>query len=230
MSGLSSSAGLSTPSAVISKNRWDPTDGSVVPECATSNRRSVPLELEEVCGSSCENKFEMDQAELRSGPDQTQWYAVRVRPQQEAMASQSLRNRGLEEFLPTYTERRRWADRVKVISCPLFTGYVFCRFTLDQKPLVLASAGCVQVVKVGTKPSPIPDEDIRALRHVVESGRAFPHPYLNEGRRVRICTGPFKDIEGYIQKIKNEDTLVISLHILQRSVSVHLERDAVQAV
>jgi transcription antitermination factor NusG len=45
---------------------------------------------------------------------------------------------------------------------------------------------------------------------------------------VRIYSGPFKDLEGYVQKVKNRDHLIISLHLLQRSVAVELETAAVQ--
>lgn len=158
------------------------------------------------------------------------WYAVRVRNQHEAIASRSLASRGLEEFHPVYRVRRNRADRTRVIILPLFSGYVFCRFILNQKALVLAAAGCVDIVKFGTKLAPIRDEDIAALRLVTKSGAAFPCPYIREGRRVRICSGPFKDLEGYIQKVKNEEELVISLHLLQRSVSVHIRAEEVQAI
>ncbi len=162
--------------------------------------------------------------------DQSFWYAVRVRPQQESIASQSLRGRGLEEFLPIYTARRRWADRVKTINCPLFVGYVFCRFPLNQKPLVLTSAGCIDVVRFGPNLAPVPDDDIVALRRLVESGNASPHPYVAKGMRVKVRTGAFKDVEGYVQKIKDQDQLIVSLHLLQRSVSVHIDSDAVQLI
>jgi|SRR5450755_916099 len=172
----------------------------------------------------------MVQTEQPSIPEQYLWYAVRVRPQHEVIASRSLKSRGLEEFLPMYASRRRWADRAKIINCPLFTGYVFCRFVSAQKTLVLASAGCVQILKCGPTPSPIPDEDIGALRRLVESGRASPSPYVSEGQRVRICSGAFKDIEGYVQKVQNQHSLVVSLHLLQRSASVHIEADAVEVI
>lgn len=162
--------------------------------------------------------------------DPLQWYAVRVRNQQEGIASRSLASRGLEEFHPVYRVRRNRADRTKVITLPLFAGYVFCRFVLSQKSLVLAAAGCVDIVRFGAKPAPIRDEDIAALQLIEKSGVGFPCPYMSEGRRVRICSGPFKDLEGYIQKIKNEDELVISLHLLQRSVSVHIKAEEVKAV
>ena len=162
--------------------------------------------------------------------DQVQWYAVRVRAQQEATASRSLRGRGIEEFLPLYESRSRWSDRVKVVSRPLLAGYVFCRFYPNQLPFVLDAAGCVQVVKFGNKLAPLADGDIRALKRLVESGLASPFPYVREGSRVVIRGGVFKGMQGYVQKLKNQHHLVVSLDLLQRSVSVELEADAVQAL
>jgi transcription antitermination factor NusG len=161
--------------------------------------------------------------------DQALWYAIRVRAQQESIASESLKGRGLEEFLPLCESRRRWADRVKVLKRPLLAGYVFCRFSAHQLAFVLAAAGCVQAVKFGAKLAPVPDEDIRTLKRFVESGLASPCPYMREGTRVRIRTGAFKDLEGYVQKLKNHDQLIVSLHLLQRSVAVQLEAGAVRA-
>lgn len=170
------------------------------------------------------------QLQFPTNDDALRWYAVRVRNQQEGIASQSLACRGLEEFHPVYRVRRHRADRIKVITFPLFSGYVFCRFVLSQKSLVLAAAGCVDIVKFGAKPAPIRDEDIAALRRIEKSGMGLPSPYISEGRRVRICSGPFKDLDGYIQKIKNEHELVLSLHLLQRSVSVRIRAEEVQAI
>jgi transcription antitermination factor NusG len=162
--------------------------------------------------------------------DQKPWYAIRVRAQQEIIASQSLKGRGLEEFLPLYKSRSGWTDRVKVVSRPLLSGYVFCRFSPNQLAFVLDAAGCVQAVKCGTQLAPVPDEDIQALKRLGEGGRISPFPYVREGTRVRIRAGAFKDLEGYVQKVRNQDHLVISLHLLQRSVSVQLEADVVRAL
>ena len=128
------------------------------------------------------------------------------------MASQSLRGRGLEEFLPLWHLQRRWTDRVKVVSRPLLPGYVFCRFTPNQLSFVLDGAGCVQAVKCGTQLAPVPDEDIQALKRLVASEIASPYPYLREGTRVRIRAGAFENLEGYVQRIKNQDQRISYLY------------------
>lgn len=53
------------------------------------------------------------------------WYAVRVKPRFERVVCQNLAAKGFVSFLPTYKERRRWSDRVRLVELPLFPGYVF---------------------------------------------------------------------------------------------------------
>jgi transcription antitermination factor NusG len=162
--------------------------------------------------------------------DLNPWHAVRVRAQQEVIASQSLKCRGLEEYLPLYQARRLWSDRVQVVSRPILTGYVFCRFSANQLTTVLDAAGCAQVVKVGAKLALVPEEDILALKRLVEGGLATPHPYVIEGTRVRVRVGAFKGIEGYVKRVDNRDHLIVSLPLLQRSVAVQLEADSVEPI
>ena len=50
----------------------------------------------------------------------TSWYALRVRSRFEQVTSAALRSKGIEEFVPLVTSRRRWSDRTKELDMPLF--------------------------------------------------------------------------------------------------------------
>jgi transcription termination/antitermination protein NusG len=52
----------------------------------------------------------------------------------------------------------------------------------------------------------------------------IPWPYLREGDRVRVSQGPFTGIEGFVLRSDGKDRLVLSLHLLQRSVAVEIDR------
>lgn len=159
------------------------------------------------------------------------WYAIRTKSRHEVVASNYLKINGFEEFLPTYSSRRQWSDRVKVIQRPLFTGYLFCRFRAACAREVLSAPGVVDIVGFGGEPHPVPESEIEAVRRLLESGLpASPCPYLREGDRVRLRCGPLKNIEGRLVKIKNRFQFVLSLHLLQRSVSVEVDAEAVEAV
>ena len=92
-----------------------------------------------------------------------EWYALQVRPRTERFTAQLLNQKGYEPFLPTYLRKRRWSDRVKVLSQPLFPGYLFCRLDPLVRLPVLKTPGVISVVGVGKEPIPAPDHEIDAV-------------------------------------------------------------------
>ena len=60
-----------------------------------------------------------------TGAEQVEWNAVYTRHQHEKLVAESLAGNGFEVFLPTYNVIRKWTDRKKQLSLPLFPCYVF---------------------------------------------------------------------------------------------------------
>jgi transcription antitermination factor NusG len=124
-----------------------------------------------------------------------------------------------------YAMRRRWSDRMKMVEMPLFPGYVFCRFDPKVRLPILKIPTVMSVAGMGRTPEPIPAEEISALQVVCKSGvNAIPCPYLTAGAKVRILEGPLTGLEGILMQDK-ETRLVLSVTLLQRSVSVEVDRD-----
>lgn len=158
------------------------------------------------------------------------WYALAVRSRHEKSAGTVLRHKGLEEFVPLYRQRHRWSDRFKEIDVPLFPGYVFTRFDPRQRFSVLSTPGVLFIVGAGNKPSPIADEEITALRSLVQSGLpALPWPYLEAGTQVMILAGPLQGLHGIFLG-KQHHRLVLSVTLLRRSVAVEVDSHWVKPV
>jgi transcriptional antiterminator NusG len=159
------------------------------------------------------------------------WYGIRTRSNQEKIAATVLRDKGYEPFLPIHRVRRRWSDRVVTTELPLFPGYLFCRFDYRQRGPIVTSLCVVSIVGCGDQPAPIPDEQINAVRTIVDSHiAAVPGPLLREGQRIRVTSGPLKSLEGVLVRKKSNWSLVICIDLLQRSVSVEIEPAHVEAV
>jgi transcription antitermination factor NusG len=153
------------------------------------------------------------------------WFALRVRSNCEQVAALHLRERGFEEFAPTYKTERQWSDRKKQIDLPLFPGYVFCRMNPEDRLPVLTVPGTVGLVGFGKGPSAIPDHEIESIRTMFGSGLVVaPWPFLHEGQAVLIERGPLAGVEGILQEIKKTFRLVVSIRLLQRSVSAEIDR------
>lgn len=156
------------------------------------------------------------------------WYGIRTRSNCERTVSTGLEIKGLNAYLPVYRSRRRWSDRVVDLQLPLFPGYVFCRFDATRRFPIISTPGVVSIVGFGNDPAVIPDHEIQAIETVLSSGLATePCPFLREGQRVRVTHGSLKDVEGILVKKRADWRLVVSVTMLQRSVSVELDADCV---
>jgi transcription antitermination factor NusG len=157
-------------------------------------------------------------------PVKSPWYGLRTRSNQEKIVAAILESKGYEQYLPLYRQRRRWSDRVVTTQVPLFPGYVFCRFDTQRRLPVISTLGVVSIIGFGSDPEPIPDHEIEAIERILQSGAgAEPHPFLRVGQRVRVSQGALKDVEGILVRKKSDLRLVVSVSILQRSVSVEID-------
>lgn len=152
------------------------------------------------------------------------WFALQTKLRYEQLAAAHLRSKGYEPFFPVYTCRRHWADRIKKIELPLFPGYLFCRFDLQNRLPILITPGIVQVVGTGRTPTPIDDTEIAAIQAAVQSQLPKqPWPFLQVGERVRIACGPLSGFEGILLNVKGNHRLVLSVSLLKRSVAVEVD-------
>jgi len=153
----------------------------------------------------------------------SRWFAVHTRCHHEKTVAQHLKLRGIEHLLPVYESARRWKDRTKILSLPLFAGYVFVQIAPLSMVRVLELPGVVKLVGY-PKPQALDQEEIDRIQqwcafpHLLE-----PHPYLQIGERVRVRRGPLADVEGILLRKKNSLRLVLSVDFIQRSVAVEVD-------
>jgi transcription antitermination factor NusG len=156
------------------------------------------------------------------------WFALHVRPRFEKFSANHLSEKGYEVFLPTYVSKRKWSDRVKTISLPLFPSYIFCRFDIQSRLPILIAPGVKSIVGVGKLPTPVDESEIAAVRHVMESTLpSQPWPYLSVGETVRVEKGPLKGVSGIVVRVKGVERLIVSVSLLMRSVCVEIDRSSV---
>jgi transcriptional antiterminator NusG len=156
------------------------------------------------------------------------WYALHVRAKAEKAVARGIREKGYEDFLPLYQSARRWSDRITRVDEPLFPGYVFCRAEPIQRPLIVTTPGIIRIVSFGEKPAIIPNREIDAItRALACSTGAEPWPFLCQGQRARIRSGPLADIEGIVVRTNGHYRLVLSVEALCRSMAIEVEADNV---
>ncbi len=152
------------------------------------------------------------------------WYAIHTRSRHEKMVRDQFEAKGITHLLPLHHKRSVWKDRVKMIEVPLFRGYIFGHFALQDRLQVLTTVGVVRLVGIHGMPLPIPEEQIDAVRTMFEQKLPYdPHPYLTEGMRVRVMRGPLTGAEGILLEKKRHYRLVIGVDLIQKSVAVDID-------
>jgi transcription antitermination factor NusG len=152
------------------------------------------------------------------------WAAVYTRHQHEKIVAQTLTAKGFEVFLPLYESVRRWKDRRKLLSLPLFPGYVFVRGALERRLDVVTTPGIHMILCQSDRVAVIPEDEILAIQRVVNSSfQLEPHPFLKCGECVRVIRGALSGIEGILVRKKNVFRLVLSVDLLSQAVAMEVD-------
>jgi transcription antitermination factor NusG len=161
------------------------------------------------------------------------WYALLTRARHEKMVAYRLHGHGVPAFLPLVTEVRHWRHRKRRVELPLFSCYVFAKLlpTNEDRLRALRIDGVFSLVGVRGCGTPIPDEQIEAVRRLVEGQLPWgSYPFLKIGQRVRIRSGALDGVEGILVSRSGESTLVVSIDAIQRSLAVRIEGYDVEPV
>ena len=170
--------------------------------------------------------LQTDYPEIR---EESPWWVLYTRHQHEKVVADMLLTKGFEVFLPLYETMRRWKDRSKLLSLPLFPCYVFVRGGLDRRLQVVTTPGVHMILYYGENVAIIPEDEIQAIRKTVVGHLGVePHPFLQCGERVRVIRGSMEGVEGILVRKKNLYRLVLSVDMLAHSVSVEIDASDVE--
>jgi len=165
--------------------------------------------------------------------EESSWYAVHTLARHEKRVSAKLQEARICTFLPLIQEIHKWSDRRVAVETPLFGCYTFVH--IAQKPeerlKVLRTSGVLGFVGSERQGTAIPDEQIESLRTAIDEKIPFrPHAFLSAGQRVRIRGGSLDGVQGILVRHAGDQSLVVSVELLQRSVAIRVEGYAVEPV
>lgn len=159
------------------------------------------------------------------------WYALRTKSRHEKLVRDQLDRQGIEPLLPTVKRLSQWKDRKQEVEVPLFPGYCFVRFSQREKTPVQKIVGVVEIVGSGSRPEPIPEEEIDGLRRLMTSILPYdPHPYLHEGMTVEVVRGPLQGVHGILLRKEKRHRLVIGVRVIQQAAAVEIDVNDVAGV
>ena len=162
----------------------------------------------------------------------SRWWALHTRSRFEQKVHKGLCGKSLEAFLPRIEVMSRRKDRRKKILVPMIPGYIFVRSALapEEYHRIIQTVGVVRMVAFKGKPVPADEAEITSLMILDGTDRTVQNrTYMQKGDRVMIMEGPLKGLEGfYIRHKGKNDQVVVSVDLLQRSLEVEIEGEALE--
>lgn len=157
------------------------------------------------------------------------WFALYTKPRHEFKAQIQLDSIDVENYLPTITHYKKWSDRKKKVTEPLFRGYIFIKADEKERLKALEQKGVVRTVSFNGKPSKVPECQINNLKHMLSETRDVKvFEGIVKGTAVEVIEGPFNGVEGIVYNTSNDESmLAISVELLNRSVVVKLPAESV---
>ena len=159
-------------------------------------------------------------------PEESSWYAIHTRPRNEKWIAQQLQEKRVFTFLPLLQQIHQWSDRRSMVEVPMFSCYVFVRIpqTTAERLKVLRTPGVLAFVGSERQGTTIPDEQIESLQTAIrEKIPCAAHPFISVGQRVRIRGGSLDGTQGILVRQGSEQSVVVSVELLQRSVAIRVE-------
>jgi transcription antitermination factor NusG len=163
---------------------------------------------------------------LNSAPEESSWYAVHTKPRHEKRVAAQFEEKRVCTFLPLLRRIHRWSDRRVKVEVPMFSCYAFVRIvhTIEERLKVLRTPGVLGFVGSERQGTPIPDEQIECLQIAIRGKiPCAVHPFISTGQRVRIRGGSLDGIEGILMCQGGEQSVVVSVELLRRSVAIRVE-------
>ena len=167
------------------------------------------------------------------------WYVLRVRSLAERLVHVGLHHKQFEVLNPTYQALSIRRDRRKVLTRPIFNGYMFVRTLLNPECHleIVKTPGVVEILKSPSGPTPVPEEQIENVRLLEKHvGDFFCGMDFEVGDNVFVREGPLTGLRGVIDRLDHKK-LHIHVDVIPGSVmidveprQIQLEKDAVYSL
>jgi len=158
------------------------------------------------------------------------WYVLRVRSQAESLVHVGLHHKQFEILNPTYQALSIRRDRRKVLTRPIFNGYMFVRTLLNPECHleILKTPGVVEILKSPSGPTPVPNDQVENVRLLEKHvGACFFGIDFEVGDSVLVKEGPLTGLRGVIDRLDRKK-LHIHVDAIQGSVMIDVEPHQVQ--
>jgi len=156
------------------------------------------------------------------------WYLLRCKSQQYERAQWHLENQGFTSFAPTHRVEKKRSGVRKVVSEPLFPGYLFVALDMreDRVSAIRSTRGVLGFVRFGGYPTRIPGEVIDQIKaRCSDHEAAEPEPLYQKGTPVEVTKGPFAGLPAVFDTHDGEERCFILLDMMGKQQRLQVSEE-----
>lgn len=157
------------------------------------------------------------------------WYVVHSKPREEKKALENLQKQGFECFLPMIKLEKLIRGRIKSVTEPLFSRYLFIQTQSQNQnfSVIKYTLGVNKLVAFGPLPSKVNDsliETIRSLESLLGREINGSQPLIRSGDDVSMVEGPLKGLRGIFHESSGNKRAFVLIELLHKQHVIHVEK------
>jgi transcription antitermination factor NusG len=146
------------------------------------------------------------------------WYVAVTEPGKEGLAVRNLEQQSFRSMCPRFRKTRRHARRTHEVLAPLFPGYVFVSFDVDNDPWrsINGTLGVRRLISFDpARPQPMPEAAMTQLMGRCDDGLVTRLiGGVRAGDAVKVISGPFAGQLAAVESLDAKGRVRILLDIL----------------
>lgn len=157
------------------------------------------------------------------------WYACYTKPRSEKTTQSRLIRAGINCYLPLRKERRKWSDRLKTVTVPLFTSYIFVQIEEYEFNKTRIEGEIVGFISFSGKPASIPDDQIEIIKRIAgnaEEVEVVPSD-IKPGEKIQITGGPLIGVNGELVRHQGNHKVLVRLTEIGQGVIFTIDKDLI---
>ena len=162
------------------------------------------------------------------------WFVIQTIPKKEEEARSYLSLKGVEIFNPLMENFLIRNGKINKEYKPLFPGYMFGKFDLEQDyALVRWGRGVKKVLSLGGGyPTPVSEEVVEIIKRRTDSHGIVRKSYHFEANdRVRVKSGPMKDLLGIFERwVSDSERVRVLLNLIGYQPAVEMHYSMIEKV
>lgn len=139
------------------------------------------------------------------------WYVLYTKTRSEQKVAQRLERSKIQVYCPMITEVRKWSDRKKKVSTPLFKSYVFVKLPEKERNRVFDIPGVVRYMHWLGKPAVVRSHEIETIEKWLNNDEVdqIEINEISPGDKLVINKGSLEGREAIVREVGKKQMRLI---------------------